>query len=347
MGEIKPVSFRILEEDQEKFKQFASESGFNQAEAFKSLINTWEMAQAKTQVGDRAKEIETFQDTINNLMGMFINSLAINQTSEERIREQLSLELNTKDLTIQDLQTERNKLKENFKSIEESNKEVVSNNKVLSDEVKKIQKELDIKIETDKNQQEQIATLNGIVTEYKGYKEINNKLDAENKKLVSEISIKDNTVKQLEGELKNNVDMITFYKEQLGSSKDEIKGLNKSIADKEKVYKSEIKELEDKYKEEIKALNESILDKEKSHKTDIKELEDKHKKEVLDVKELYKSTLDDKTKEYQEQFKKAELEFKEKLDFQLQKKELEIDKLNNELENLKKSSQKVSTTKTK
>lgn len=35
---------------------------------------------------------------------MFINSLVINQTSEERISETLSLELNTKDKTIVDLQ---------------------------------------------------------------------------------------------------------------------------------------------------------------------------------------------------------------------------------------------------
>lgn len=34
MGEIKPVSFRINEEDQEKFKSFAAESGLNQADAF-------------------------------------------------------------------------------------------------------------------------------------------------------------------------------------------------------------------------------------------------------------------------------------------------------------------------
>jgi chromosome segregation ATPase len=316
MADIKPVSFRILEEDQEKFKQFASESGFNQAEAFKSLINTWEMAQAKTQIGDRAKDIETFQETINNLMGMFINSLAMNQTSEERIRGDLSLELNTKDLTIQDLQTERNKLKENFKSIEETNKELLSNNKALNDEVKKIQKELDIKIETDKNQQEQISTLNGIVTEYKGYKEINNKLDSENKRLLSEIAIKDNAVKQLEGELKNNADMISFYKEQLDSSKEETKSLNKSISDKENSYKA-----------------------------DIKALEDKHKEDIAEAKESYKSTLESKVKEYQEQLKKSELEFKEKLDFELQKKQLEMDKLKNELDHTKKSSPRASATK--
>lgn len=297
MADVKPVSFRISEEDQEKFKQFASESGFNQAEAFKSLINTWEMAQAKTQIGDRAKEIETFQDTINTLMGMFINSLAINQTSEERIREQLSLEIKTKDLAIQDLQIERNKLKEKFKNIEETNEELVSLNKTLSDEIKKVQKEINIKIETEKNQQEQISTLNSIVTEYKEYKEINIKLDSQNKKLISEISIKDNMIKQLQGEIKNNADIISFYKEQLESNKEEIKNFNKFIEDKEKSYKKEIEE----------------------------------------GKTLYKNTLDIKEKEYKEKLRKFEVEFKDKLDFEMEKKQLEVDKLKNKLDNLKKS----------
>ena len=40
-------------------------------------------------------------------------------------------------------------------------------------------------------------------------------------------------------------------------------------------------------------------------------------------------------------------EFKERLDFELQKKQLEMDKLKNELDNSKKSSPRVSAQKTK
>ena len=55
---------------------------------------------------------------------MFINSLAINQTSEKRIRETLSLELNTKDKTLADLQEYKEKSKEQTKLDKEKIKEL-------------------------------------------------------------------------------------------------------------------------------------------------------------------------------------------------------------------------------
>ncbi|MGL5087338.1 MAG: hypothetical protein ACRC68_16755, partial [Clostridium sp.] len=118
-NEIKAVSFRLVEEDIQKFREIADQQGLNQAEMFQGLMNSFEMAKAKGQITDRAKEIEIFQDTVNNLMGMFINSLAINQSSEERIREVLSLELNTKDKTIADLQEYKEKMKSTTKVNEE------------------------------------------------------------------------------------------------------------------------------------------------------------------------------------------------------------------------------------
>ena len=80
------------------------EFDLTQAETFQAIINSFEMAKAKNLITDRAKEIEVFQSTVNNLTSMFISSLAINQTSEERIRESLSAELNTKDKLISNLQ---------------------------------------------------------------------------------------------------------------------------------------------------------------------------------------------------------------------------------------------------
>ena len=64
MADIKATSFRINEDDIAKFKEFAEEQGYNQAEAFKSIMQTVEMAKAKNMIKDRGKEIETFQDKI-------------------------------------------------------------------------------------------------------------------------------------------------------------------------------------------------------------------------------------------------------------------------------------------
>ena len=168
-NEIKAVSFRLGEEDIQKFREFADEQGLNQAEMFQSLMNSFEMAKAKGMITDRAKEIEVFQDTINTLMNMFINSLAINQTSEERIRETLSLELNTKDKTIADLQSREKELKIKFEASNEKATKFLRDANELAVKLENVNKEIDQKNNIINNQQEQINTLNSIVTEYKSY----------------------------------------------------------------------------------------------------------------------------------------------------------------------------------
>ena len=112
MAEIKGTSLRVNEDDLKKFKEYMKEFDLTQAETFQAIINSFEMAKAKNLITDRAKEIEVFQSTVNNLTSMFISSLAINQTSEERIRESLSAELNTKDKLISNLQEDKDKYKD-------------------------------------------------------------------------------------------------------------------------------------------------------------------------------------------------------------------------------------------
>ena len=115
MAEIKGTSLRVNEDDLKKFKEYMKEFDLTQAETFQAIINSFEMANAKNLITDRAKEIEVFQSTVNNLTSMFISSLAINQTSEERIRESLSAELNTKDKLISNLQEDKDKYKDKIK----------------------------------------------------------------------------------------------------------------------------------------------------------------------------------------------------------------------------------------
>ena len=66
-NEIKQASFRFGNADIEKFRAFAEEHGMNQAEMFQSMLTAFELAQAKTILADRGKEIETFQATLNAL----------------------------------------------------------------------------------------------------------------------------------------------------------------------------------------------------------------------------------------------------------------------------------------
>ncbi|MGL5352646.1 MAG: hypothetical protein ACRDA5_04895 [Clostridium sp.] len=221
-------------------------------------MNNFEMAKAKGQITDRAKVIEVFQDTVNNIMGMFINSLAINQSSEERIRETLSLELNTKDKTIVDLQEYKDKSKEESKINADKVKELEKVAKDQTASLEKVTKELAQKNIIIDNQQDQINTLNSIVTEYKQYRDLNKELEIVNIDLKTEITKEQHKNVDLESKLVNMENMRDFFASQIEELSGEIKDLNQSI-------KEEVKAIENEHKEELKAT-------ELAHKQELKEL---------------------------------------------------------------------------
>jgi hypothetical protein len=300
-NEIKAVSFRLGEEDIQKFREFADEQGLNQAEMFQSLMNSFEMAKAKGMITDRAKEIEVFQDTINTLMNMFINSLAINQTSEERIRETLSLELNTKDKTIADLQSREKELKIKFEASNEKATKFLRDANELAVKLENVNKEIDQKNNIINNQQEQINTLNSIVTEYKSYKDINKELGLKNNDLNNKITNALHSNTDLQSKIENLENIKEFYKAEVESLKSEVKELNQNIKDIEKLNKNE-----------IKALN-------KAHREELNLLEDKYKDEILSIR-----------KEITDKFN---YDLENKLEFEKVKYQLEIDRIINK-ENL-------------
>ncbi len=293
-NEIKAVSFRLAEDDIQKFREFADEQGLNQAEMFQSLMNSFEMAKAKGMITDRAKEIEVFQDTVNTLMNMFINSLAINQTSEERIRETLSLELNTKDKTIADLQSREKDLKIEFERIDKDLDKSLKTGNELAVNLENANKEIEQKNNIINNQQEQINTLNSIVTEYKSYKDINKELELRNIDLNNKLTDTLHSNSDLQSKIENLENIKEFYKSEVESLKNEIKEVNKNIKDIEKSHKDEIKDLNNSHREELNVL------------------EDKYKSEIEELK-----------KELTEKFNE---DMKNKIEFEKSKYQLELDK---------------------
>lgn len=288
----KVTSMRLNEDDLEQFKEFAKENGLNQQQAFNSLLNMIKLENAKEKLGDRSKSIETFKDTINRAIGMYINSLEENVVAEDRIREELLKELNTKDNTISNLQEQLQKVKADYISFEEKVEHLSEVKEVSEKEVKRLEKDilektnnLDIANRNNNNLQDQLAEYKMYKDNYKVLKDELDKLKEDNVNLINEN-------KQLNDKLNNNKDMLEFYKNQIEQQHQDIKSLNISMENKEASYNAHIEALEVKYNEQ-----------------------------VSNVKELYKGTLE----------------------FELQKKQLEIDKLNN----LTKSKAKASVPKTK
>lgn len=273
-NEVKAVSFRITEEDIKKFRTFAEEQDMNQAEMFQCLVNNFEMAKAKGAISDRAKEIEVFQDTINNLMTMFLNSLAVNQTSEERIREVLSLELHTKDKTIADLQDREKEYKEKVSTYKAESIEYLKQANELSVLNDALEKEIDQKDGIINNLQDQVEMLKGQVNEYKAYKETYKELENRNVELEKDNAVLSHHNTDLETKIENLENMKLFYQSEVEKLKAEIKESYKEGKEKEKAHKAEIKTLGTNHDKEIAALTKNYtaeLEKAKvTYKEDIK-----------------------------------------------------------------------------
>ena len=303
---IKPATFRLNEEDINRFKEFASQNNLNQQEAFTSLLNTLELSSAKSSLGDRAKSIEVFQTTVNSLVKFYINSLEENTTAEERIREELNQQISSKDNTIsalyeqvQDLKNERDFLKNQITELEDKNKLLSDKNDKLENDILDKTNAIEIANRNNSNLQDQVA-------EYKEYKNINIELEKtleslkkDNSSLVSDKISLENVTAKLQGEIDNKDNMITFYKDQVAK-----------LEQAEMNDKAEIKNLQDKYTGEIDKLK-------TEHKDELDKLKIEHKTEM------------------ENSLKALEERLIEKSNLELQKKDLEMQKLKNESDSLK------------
>lgn len=255
MADIKATSFRVNEEDIAKFKEFADKEGYNQAEAFKSIMQSFEMANAKGMIKDRAKEIETFQDTVNRLMGYYLNSLEVNQSSEERIREELSQEINLKDDTISTMLEQLQEEKANNKILENNNKDTESKNKELNELLQKAntdsidkQKTIDKLNSNNDLLQEQLQEYKQYKEQYKALEEQLEKVKGSNEKLELNKTLLETTIAKLKDKINNDNEMLEFYKSNNAELKDNIKTL-------EQQNKQEVSNIKE---EHTKALNERI-----------------------------------------------------------------------------------------
>lgn len=296
----KVTSMRLSEEDLEQFKAFAKENNLNQQQAFNSLIALAELEKAKGVLGDRAKSIDTFRDTINRAIGMYVNALEENSTAEHTIREELSKELSTKDNTISNLYEQLQEVKVDNETLKGNEKIKDTIIKHADEEVKKLQKDIEDKNKNIDKLNSNNDLLQEQLQEYKQYKEQYRALEKELEELKTTninkdniISSLDNSNKQLNDKIKNDAEMLDFYKSNISELKDNIKAL-------EQQHKQEL--------QAVKAEHEKILEKELNANTE--QLKGKH-------------------------------------DVEIAKKDLQIQKLQNEIEQLNAKSHRQVNNKTK
>ena len=303
----KVTSMRLNEEDLEQFKAFIKDNNCsNQAEAFKSLLGMVKLENIKEKLGTRATSVEVFRDTVNKLIDFYVNSLQENETKEETIREELQKELSTKDNTISNLQEQLQKLKADKVDSDNKFKEIENNNKSLSAELQKVNTDI-----TDKNKSIELLTKNNNtiqeqLNEFKQYK-------TEYKVLEKELNQLKTTNKTLETDKTTLENTVTEYQGKLQNAN----SINKFYIDNISELKKDIE----------------------TYKADMKSLEQQHKQEIINIKADNEKSLEKDLKAIQEQLNN-------KNDIEVAKKDLEIQKLNNTIEQLKSKDHKPGTVKT-
>lgn len=251
----KVTSMRLNEEDLEIFKIFAKDNGLNQQQAFNSLIALAELEKAKDVLGDRAKSIDTFRDTINRALGMFVNALEENTTAEQTIREELSKELQTKDNTISNLYEQLQEAKDNNECLNDDLRTLQSEidssleiHRNLNDNMKNFKSQLEIANRNNNNLQDQVAEYKQYKEQYKALEEQLEKVKGSNEKLELNKTLLETTIAKLKDKINNDSEMLEFYKTNNTDLKESIKAL-------EQKYKQEVSNIKE---EHTKALSERI-----------------------------------------------------------------------------------------
>lgn len=103
---LKPKSFRIDDKTAEKFKEISGSIGGNQQETLAKLIEAWEFQKGKAILTEKKSEIEQFERYVTLLTRMFMGSLEDAQNITETVRTEFEALLQSKDTTIQDLQSQ-------------------------------------------------------------------------------------------------------------------------------------------------------------------------------------------------------------------------------------------------
>lgn len=104
MAEVKQTNFRLDQEQVEKFRKFCEDNHFNQADGFGFLMNLIDVNNTMVAAPKRQTEIESFRKHLEDMTQIYLNSVDLCTYAEERIRSEYIALVESKDITIIDLQ---------------------------------------------------------------------------------------------------------------------------------------------------------------------------------------------------------------------------------------------------
>ena len=263
---LKPKSFRIDDDTADKFKEIALQIGGNQQETLAKLIETYEFQSGKAVLTERKADIEQFEKYVAALTRMFMGVLEDNQNVTNTVRTEFEALLQSKDMTIQELQSQLTVAKQIKSEAESKAKSYVDENDRLNKEILSLKGESELKIKNMQAMLDDKQNLNKALTD--SCNSLKNNIDA----MTSEYQKLANIQKELTS--------ITAERDSLRAEKEQAERLlNQALSERKKAV-TDLKEHENealkhcreqaqleldkallerdrKFQEQLQALNES------------------------------------------------------------------------------------------
>lgn len=277
---LKPKSFRIDDETADKFKEISSSIGGNQQETLAKLIEAYEFQSGKAILTEKKADIEQFEKYVNALTRMFMNSLEDNQNITETVQTEFEALLQSKDTTIQDLQSQLTVSKQLKEEATTKAKTYVDENSRLNEYIESLQKEYNSKMGDMQSMLTDKESLNRALTD--SCNDLKTKVDvmaAEHEEVIiirknlADITVERDTLKQSIAEAEKSLNRvntehekaITELKQHESDTIDRVKAemqiaLDKAVLDTEKKYQEQIQTLKEQKQAEVDKYQQKYFD---------------------------------------------------------------------------------------
>lgn len=198
------LTIRADEEIKAKFKALAENLG-NQGTALESLLNAYEMQNAKDVLTERKTDIEDFDTHLQAISSAFLHSLEITENTTERVRAEFQSRLESKDLTISDLQERIRQAEQAEQTSREQATTVESEMSALNEQtsiqLENLKSELDSVKKALATTTEQVTDKQSLLDEYRTRLEKAEKDVAELPELREKVSVAEQAKKTTEQEI--------------------------------------------------------------------------------------------------------------------------------------------------
>lgn len=263
-------SIRADESTYSKFKSVCEELG-GQQEGLTALLNAYELQQAKGILTGQATNIDDFTSRVDGIVKAYISALELTANTEERIRSEFAVQLDSQTKTIADLQAREEKAKT---ALSELKADTDTKIKALQSELTATKTALNsanekaVNSTVAKEQAERIANMTAEQLESikKQVADLTAKAEQSDrlKKSLDDVSMKlsdtEKALQEVKADRQRQIEVMqTDHKRQLDILKSERDTAVKSaIAETTLTYQSKISELQQQQAEQIKALSQML-----------------------------------------------------------------------------------------